>query len=426
MNSAVVPLWNCLVFAAMLSAFLLYYLQRQGGLLAKALLGYFAICLTLIVFRWYFQPDLAIYDTSKYQSLAAQIAGLLRTDFWGNLPCILKPHAAYTLPLGLLYFVFGVSEPVGQLLNTVLGIGIILNVHRLADLWFNRRTADYTALVMILCPIFWLLGSTLNRDMMVAFGITLLFRLLSGLSERSRAGIPFWQGAAVLTTILWLTLLRPPLFILACLAVLVFWLVSHRRALRQGWLDRNFRRGSILLLLIVAGFGLIVAGKQYQSRSPLDYEITKFSNLESMNERLRNSEGAGSAYFRGVSYDSYWEVVKAVPLATVYFLFSPFPWQVVTFKQALGLVDSVWILFLCWFFLKGIGPFCRHQPKIALALLAFMIVGIAASSVLQANAGSALRHRTMFSFLMVPVAVYGLAFRRAARSLVRVRCQVPA
>lgn len=424
MDGSAAPLLSCLAFASIITAFLLRFLQKQGGLLAGTLLGYFAICSALIVLRWYFQPDLAIYDTAKYQNVAAQIAALLRADFWGNLPYIIKAHAAYTLPLGLLYYLFGTSEPLGQLLNTALGLGIILNLHHVAASWFNRRTADLTALFLALYPTGWILGSTLNRDMMVAFSITLLFRFLGALSERQGAGARVGLGAAALGCLVWMALLRPPLLMLGIMVILVYWLVNPRRGVSaQGWLYRTLRAGFILVMLILGGIGFSWVGDRYLAESPFEYEVTRFADVESMNQRLEISEDAGSTYERRGPYASYWEVAKAMPLAAVYFLFSPLPWQVTTYKQALGIVDSTWMMVVLWFFLKGIGPLYRRRRKICLALLAFLIVGISGSSVLQANAGSAIRHRLMFSLLMVPVAVQGMTVRQGSRAPVAVRYQ---
>ncbi len=423
MDGTVAPLLSCLAFAAGIGAWLLVYLQRRPGWPAKALLLYFGLCLSLILLRWHFQPDLAMYDTSKYQNAAAQIAALLRADFWGNLPYILKPHAAYTVPLGLLYFLFGTSEPLGQLLNTVLGLGIILNLHRLAALWFSRRTADLASLAMALCPVGWLLGSTLNRDMMVVFSITFLFRMLSGLPEKGGLESSFGRLAGILASLLWMTLLRPPLLILGGLAVLVFWLVGRRGSPRSFRLSRILKWSNVLLVAALGSLAFIAAGNYYRSDAPFDSEIPGLSDMESMNRRLRVSEAAGSAYFQDVSYSSFGDVLRAMPLAAFYFLFSPLPWQVTTAKQALGLVDTAWMVLLCWFFLKGIRPLYQQHPRLAAALLAFLLLGICASGVLQANAGSALRHRTMFSFLMIPVAIDGLRARRGSGVLVRVRYQ---
>ncbi len=112
-----------------------------------------------------------------------------------------------------------------------------------------------------------------------------------------------------------------------------------------------------------------------------------------------------------------------MPLATVYFMFSPLPWQVTSPKQALGILDSTWVALVCLCFLRGIKPLYRGHRKVTLALLAFLFVGITTSSVLQANAGSAMRHRIMFSFMMFPVAVYGMTKSRDPKK-VRVRVLV--
>jgi len=416
MEASVLPWLSCLAFAAIVAAFLLRYLQQRDTLLAWVLLGYFGACLTFIVVRWFWLTDLAVYDVDKYQTLGAQIAALLRADFWGNLSNIWTSYAAYTLPLGLLYTVFGTSEPLGQFLNTVLGLGVILNLHRLATLWFSRRTADYTALFAALYPYGWVLGGTLNRDMMVVFCITLLFRSLTELQNQARrgSGVVLWLLA--LGSLFYMTMLRPPLFILGTLAMFVFWVVSPQASLKRGSLFRTVRLMALGLLMFLTVTMYFLVGRYYTPRTDMGQEVTQFSDVDSMNERLKISENAASAYLKGVTYSSYHQVVTAMPLASCYFLFSPFPWQVSSVKQTLGILDSTWLILVAIYFLRGIRPLYRGHRKVAWALLAFLVVGITTSSVLQANVGSAMRHRTMFTFLMFPVAVYGMTVRRASRS----------
>ncbi len=411
---------SCLAFAAIIAALLLCRLKRRDDALAYILLGYFCVCLVLIAVKWYLRYDLAVYDTDKYQAISAHIAALLRADFWGNLPYVLKPHAAYTLPVGLLYYTFGTSELLGQLLNTVLGLGVILNLHRLAALWFNRRLADHTALFMALYPYGWVLGTTLNRDMMIAFGITMFFRVLSELPGREGAGscLCFWVAA--LGSLLYMALLRPPLLILGALALFVYWMVNPLATSRRGRLYRTVKVSFIVFVVVLGSATFFMFGKYYTAHSQLEREATQFANVENMNQRLRISEDAGSAYLKGVKYSSYLDVIKTMPLATFYFLFSPLPWQVTSPKQALGILDSTWLMLMGVFFLKGIRALYRHNRRLALALLTFVIVGVTTSSVLQANTGSAMRHRTMFSFVLFPLAVHGMTVRQGARAPLRV------
>jgi 4-amino-4-deoxy-L-arabinose transferase-like glycosyltransferase len=332
----------------------------------------------------------------------------------GNIPYILQPYAAYTIPLGILNFIFGDSQLPGQLLNTIMRLGVILNLHRLATLWFNRRVANYTALFMAIYPYGWILSTTLNRDMMIAFCITRFFRSLSELQNRERVGSHLGLWASALASFLYMGLLRPPLLILCGLALFVYWITNPGPALKRGRLYRTVRTTFVILVMLLGSVSFFMVGKYYTAQSQLEQEATQFCDVGGMNQRLRISEDAGSAYMQGVNYSFYQDVIKIMPLATVYFMFSPMPWQVTSPKQALGILDSTWMLLVVLCFLRGIKPLYRNNRKLALALLTFLFVGFTTSSVLQANAGSAMRHRIMFSLMMFPIAIQGMTKRRAA------------
>jgi hypothetical protein len=420
MHAFLDPWLSCLAFAAIIIAFLFRQVQRRDDTLAWILVGYFCVCFVLIAIKWYLRLDLAVYDVEKYQGASTQIAALLRADFLGNLRYTLKPYAVYTLPLGLLYYVFGTSELLGQLLNVVMGLGVIYNLHRLACLWFNRRVADHTALLMALYPYGYILSTTLNRDMMIAFCITLFFRALSEFRVRERLRSPgLW--VIILGSLSYMAALRAPLIILGGLALFAYVMARPDAARQRGRLYRTVRLTFIVFVMLLGSASFFVFGKYYLAQSQLDNEATQFCEVGNMNQRLRISEDAGSAYMRGVNYSSYQDVVKAMPLATFYFMFSPLPWQVTSPKQALGVLDSTWMMLVCWYFLKGIKPLYLSNRKLTLALLTFLLVGFITSSVLQANAGSAMRHRTMFSFLMFPIAVHGLTRRQLSRSPLKLR-----
>jgi hypothetical protein len=422
MNAFLDPWFSCLTFAAIIVAFLFCQVQRRGDTLAWILVGYFCVCFLLVALKWYFRLDLAAYDAQKYQDSSVQIAALLRADFWGNLPYIIRPYAAYTLPLGLLYYVFGSSVLLGQLLNVAIGLGVILNLHRLAYIWFNRRVADHTAFLTAIYPYFWVLSTTLDRDMMIVFCITLFFRGLSELRLREQLR-PRWLWVTILGSLAYMAFLRAPLIILGGLALFSYAMARSGMARQHGNLFRTVRLIFIVFVILLASASFLLFGKYYTARSQLDNDATQFCEVGNLNHRLQSSEDAGSAYMSGVKYSSYQDVVKVMPLTTFYFMFSPLPWQVTSPKQALGVLDSTWIMLVCWYFLKGIKPLYQRNRKLTLALLAFVIVGFATGSVLQANAGSAMRHRTMFTFLMFPIAMQGLTRRLSSRSTVKMRVQ---
>ena len=425
MESFWVTWLGALALVAIVLAWLLGRLYRCRDFLSWILLLCFALSLGFIWTKWYLSLDLAMYDASKYHYFAGQIAGLLKADFWGNLPYTVKPYWAYTMPLGILYFLFGVSEPLGQTLNAVIGLGVVLNLHRLAHLWFSPRIADRTALLLALYPYFWVLSGTLNRDQLIVFCISRFFLALTEVGLKGERQSSFKDLVWLVGSLLYMTLLRPPLIILGGLALFVFWMTHPAATLRRHWLLRMGRAMVIFSVLGLGGLSYLLCGRYYLNVSPIERDAGRISQLDEMNARLRISEKAGSAYLKGVSYSSYEDVVQIMPLATLYFLLSPLPWQVTSFKQALGLLDSFWLLWVYIHFLRGLRDLVGRQRRLGQALITFLLLGVALSGVLQANASSAMRHRPMFTLLMFPVAVYGCRALHKRQNLKKGRWHLP-
>ncbi len=394
------------VFASVILAFLFFYLVRHQSDLAKTFIFFFLICFAFITAKWRFQWEMGTYDAPLYQSLAANISTLLHEDFFGNLPHIFLGYSAYTVPLGLLYFIFGSSEPVGQLFSTVIALGVISNLYHLARVCFNRRVAQRTARVMALYPYGWVLATTLNRDLPIAFCLTLLFRILAEVQAGHRQTSRNWSYAISLGCVAYLTLLRPPLLLLCFLTLAIYLLVQKRESWASADLFRPLRAILMLVLFMAAGAGALWA-KDHLASFRLTGQAVQFISIDNLNHRLESSEDASSTYREGMRYTTAKDVLTTMPLATLYFMYSPLPWQVETPKQALGLVDASLLLVMTWFFWRGARRLYHRHRKFALALFTFLIVGFCTSSLLQSNVGAAMRHRTMFFFLMLPVAVHG-------------------
>ncbi len=409
-----------LAFASLILAALSGVLLRRRDLVAKVLPAFLLLCLAFILFNWKLGLDLGQYDARLYQSLAGRLSKNLTTHWLVNLQDLFGPYWAYTLPLGLVYTLFGASPLVGYLFNTLMGLGVILNLHRLAGLCFNRRVADATAVLMLLYPYGWVLSGTLNRDMMIALLLTLLFRLLAEMTQQPAGAVRLRKGVLVLGCMVYLTLLRPPLALLCGLVGLTYLVIRIRRRTPRKPILLPVKIG-LLAAALVAG-GVFLPQTTVFSQFKLAAQAAQFTDIDNLNTRLQSSEDAGSAYMQGVRYSSYRDILWVMPLATLYFMYSPLPWQVNNAKQALGLVDSLFLMVITWFFIRGFRELHRTRRTFSLILAVFLLVGFCTSSLLQANVGAAMRHRTMFFFLMFPVAVQGfLQWRRKRQPLRLVR-----
>lgn len=404
--------------ASLLLAGLTALLVRRRDPVARMLLVFFSGCLAFILLNWKLGLDLGQYDSRLYHNVATQISEALKRHLVPPLSDLLAPYWAYTLPLGLLYTLFGSSPLVGQLLNVVMGVGSLLNLHRLARLLFSQRVADATVIFGALYPYGWVLAGTLNRDMMILFFLILLFRLLAEL--QLHPDLPGNRSKALLAlfAMAYLTLLRPPLLLLCGVVSGLFLFQERRRRVPPRPLSRPLKVG-LLLVLFLAGGGLLYLLAPSLTQFKLAVQAVQFADIDNLNYRLESSEEAASAYMKGVRYSSYTDLLWVMPLATFYFMFSPLPWQVASAKQALGLLDSFLLMGVAWYFLRGFKDLRRTHRDFALLLAVYLVVGFCSSSLLQANVGAAMRHRTMFYYLMFPVAMQGVLTRSRRRPVPR-------
>ena len=95
-------------------------------------------------------------------------------------------------------------------------------------------------------------------------------------------------------------------------------------------------------------------------------------------------------------------------MAMLYFLYSPLPWTVKKTSHLIGLVDSIQIILLTYFSVRGFKFLYNYHRDFALSLLIFILVGVSIGGIMVHNAGAAMRYRSMFTFVIFPVAAYGL------------------
>ena len=119
--------------------------------------------------------------------------------------------------------------------------------------------------------------------------------------------------------------------------------------------------------------------------------------LSELSVRIIGDASYGS--WAKINSDSIIEVVYKLPIRIIYFLFSPFPWNVTKPTHLIGMLDG--LLYIIIFYLiinnrKVIwnDPFLRLTFIILTCYLILFSLGVS-------NFGSGLRHRTKFVFEMI-------------------------
>jgi len=176
----------------------------------------------------------------------------------------------------------------------------------------------------------------------------------------------------------------------------------------------------LLMVCLSVGAVIFIAMVKYEiAQDTAIASASKYGDIDFIDQRTHStSNSASSSYMGDIRLKSYGDVAAYLPKAIIYFLFSPFPWEIVSSKQALGIIDSVQLLIIYILSAIMLRCFYKENKKLASPFLIFLIVGIVSSSALQTTVGSAMRHRTMFTYLLYPFAATQLIRRKKVSKLV--------
>lgn len=110
------------------------------------------------------------------------------------------------------------------------------------------------------------------------------------------------------------------------------------------------------------------------------------------------------------------EILPKLPIRVSYFLFSPFPWDVRSPSHLIGLIDSLFYIFLFFFLVKARGAVINNKPALAVAVV--LMVCLVVFSMGVTNFGTGIRHRAKFVPVLIALAAIMIpSFRVLNRSV---------
>lgn len=317
-------------------------------------------------------------------------------------------YFVYTFFLGLVFAITGDSMLAGAFLSSILGAFTIYFVFHIAKDLFDIKTARLTALLLALSPFYIYIASVIHRETMVLFSITWFFRTCL-LYDNTKKTSYLLLSVFVLILV---GLLRPAIMLVIIVAfinyMVFFYKVSKRN--RHGKVIVSLVKFILVILAILAILGVLSG--IINIKSIIDTQLgsgLQYTEMELINKKIGyTSSIASSSYYPVPQHDSLLSIIRYMPLLTVYFLASPFPWQIQKAIHLFALMDSavLWVVYLL-FFLEA-KSFFRKNQKWAVILFTYLFFGICTSAIVQTNIGGSQRHRLMFTILMLPFAVHRL------------------
>ena len=358
--------------------------------ITKIIIVALSIRILLILIGHYIHPlPDSTGDALTFESLSSKLA----IDGFFNLLNIYEGPSAQFISwlIAIPYSLFGRSMLMAQSISLFFGICCIVLAWNLANKVWDKQTAIKVAWTTALFPSLVLYSVLVMREVYFCF---FLLISLHGVYEWSKketfksfilamsgfVGGIFFHGAIAVGAVVFLAFVSLVTFKKIFTSLINFKINFANLAIFFIFL-------SIVQLFLTNKFSVSYLGN---FNSLLNFEIY----LESTEVATRGN----ASWPEWTKIDSYSEVIYKAPLRSLYFVFSPFPWDVKETKHLIGMFDSFFYIYFVYLIICNIKNVWRDRGLrvILFILLAYLFVfGFGVG-----NFGTGIRHRSkLLSYL---------------------------
>ncbi len=349
-----------------------------------------------------FAPDAFTYETWGESLLAYVWEG-------GSFPNALKDtlQVAYPWMNAAHFAVFGPAKAAPAVTNIFFSCWTAIPIYHLVLVVVrgNERVARWAAVLTVMFPsmILWSVLNVREAPVILTIAITLYF------FARAQRRLGLAEVLGVVAGLALMTLFREYLTSLIAAGGAAGLLMGRGRSPK-----RLLVAGSVVLL------SLTLAAQSFGMGSTLTGEPVEVLE-EAQRMRVGFQFNAGSAYGSGADVTSAGSAIAFLPIGLLYFLFAPFPWEITSILQAITVPEMLVWYALMPFAWRGVRLAFRHDLRAYTALIAIFIVVTFSYALVEANIGTAYRHRAQVLPIVFVFCAVGLADWYAVRSQRRAR-----
>jgi 4-amino-4-deoxy-L-arabinose transferase-like glycosyltransferase len=316
---------------------------------------------------------------------------------WAELMQHFDPSRSYIISFfgAILFKIFSDSPVMLNIINAAASVYLIVLAYRLAFRLFGERRGRVAAWIIALFPFAILYGSVYRREV---FGSVLFMLGLLRMTDwvATKRTLPLIAALAFIAA--------AAMFHGGYLTGIVgIGAVAFRNALRRT--PGEGRRGGVNriissifgLLLLVTSFAALVASGFSVNKIG---EIGEVNVAEAVETRVagRVSDG-GSSYPDFLRGEDPFAKPYVIPGRVVYFLLSPFPWDIKEPNHLLGVFAAFLSSYMVISIWKARRRIWANPQAAAVFIVVFVTVVVFGISV--DNIGTSIRHRTKFVYALV-------------------------
>lgn len=369
-----------------------FYFSKKYESLATIL--YFALFLRLLLIYLgnYFitLPD-SWGDAVVFENLAWDLA---QHDFFTMLSKYSIGQSSYFISWVLAFFYFFTDRSIiiGQLLSLFFGMSSILLGARLANKIWNEEASIKVGWIIALYPTLILYSTLILREAYVWFFLLVAIY-----------GIVCWSKnnnlkSLIITFIGFFgaTLFHGGMVIGGYIFIFIVFIISLIKLLsRLKYLKVDIYSFVILSVSIITIFYLLL---NLDSIPKIGFLIKDFDS-QILIDKIEDRNINDAAYPEWTIPKTKFEIIYKAPVRVIYFIFSPFLWNITKNSHFIGFFDGTFYLMLFFLFIKNFKSIWSDRTlRIIIIILAsyLLIFGVGTG-----NFGTGIRHRTKFLIIFI-------------------------
>jgi 4-amino-4-deoxy-L-arabinose transferase-like glycosyltransferase len=318
--------------------------------------------------------------------------------------------------VALPYSLFGRSLLMAKSISLFFGMGCIFLGYVVSKKIWDTRTAKKVCLIIALFPSLVLYSVSFLREIYVCFFLLVaLYGIVSWTKNNNFKsviltmigfiGATFFHGAMIIGAIVFIMIVG------------IISLIKLFKSLNKGRVNPKTLFVFLLILIITAFYLLnkIVVPKLGN--------IENMLNIENLLKNTKNFTTGDASYPEWTISKSPIELFYKGPIRTIYFIFSPFPWDIKKIYHLVGFFDSILYMYLVFLILKNRKVIWK-DPALRIILI-ILLCYIFVFGVAIGNFGTGIRHRSkfviMFILLAAPLIPKFILFKRNKQETNQIR-----
>lgn len=346
-------------------------------------------------------------DAPMFESIAFQWSQM-------GLPWLLSHFTSgslmYSWIIALIYSFIGRNLFVVQGINALFGAFIVLNVYLIGKELWSYREAYLAAIISSLFPTLVYFSVILLREIPVIWSFTLGVYFIVVWFKRIDL-----RSLIVGVVLFLLSLGFHTAMIYSLLVLIIPVIILLISTVKNGYPKSLSKFLSEILVLSLAfifiyktSWGLEKIGGIISNNTTPPVSINRFKMiLSTLINYLTNVEKIAArdraAYLTTLQIRGFLDFFWQTPIKVIFFLFSPFVWQVRIPLDLFGFFDSLLYIIMGLIILFSLRKIFKNSS--ALLVFFFLLVGVVLFALTTSNYGTALRHRAKFSPLMIVLCV---------------------